>query len=167
MRGLWEKLASGLIVPPIRWLHHPCCCGSGPPDGPCPWCETAIPFRIQLVIADVVDGLLCDQCDENLNDTFVLDWRQYEPSTGLCCWTYDFGSEVCSERQWLDFILDQSAASVSFSSDPCGLTSDNILFNKTITQPFNCQTLSLSMDPVFNNYCNTEATPATCTASSL
>jgi len=96
--------------------------------GPCPYCETGIPRQIQLVIANVVDGLLCAVCDENLNTTFVLDWIGFQPSISTCCY---------------------------------------MLFRKSLSTPMNCQTFSISLDPIYNNYCDTEATPATCIATAL
>jgi hypothetical protein len=80
-------------VPRAFWSpSRRCCCVT------CPWCSGTIPEQYQVVISGVTDWLpFCDECDEKLNDTFVLDqYGDFYTGTS-CCWRYELPSAVCTD----------------------------------------------------------------------
>lgn len=84
----WQRLASGLYVPPLLnfspgYPCSPCCEGIK-----CPCACTDAWVDIEVTFAGVADGL-CSDCDPSFNDTFILTRTLNDClATGRCYWRY-------------------------------------------------------------------------------
>ena len=149
----WTKLASGLIVPPVRHLHHPCCRKQF--KGPCPYCETSIPQQVQLEISGLGDAdppwdEYCNFTCGSLNTTFILDWHRVCRYWPVCMWRYKFDPPFCVYHGWLTFNLMGIPTSSVFveliggTLDPCWSTR-TIFFKDAVTSPLHCQDLNITL----------------------
>ena len=160
----WQKLISGLYVPPYLKFGagYPCpeCCDV------CPHC-TNTPTNLSVTITGITDTPSCDQCTQ-FNGTFVLDGFKVEsPSlTDICHWQYDVGACVVDSKIFAHFGFLHSPSfcrdspankslSVSIVSFPFG-----IVFKKVFATPYNCTTwssenLPLCQDATF--HCDTSS----------
>ncbi len=85
----WQKLTSGLYVPPyIKFAPpgHPCCCDE---TVECAFCTGASPEQMEVTLSNVTNGT-CVDCDVLWNNTFVLDRYLGSP----CDWSYFF-AQTC------------------------------------------------------------------------
>lgn len=83
-----------------RGLARRCCC-----DEVCPNCGGTTPDQFEVVITGVLpfEFFDCVNCND-LNDTYILDWSENNPTTGepdsQCHWVYFLPSRICG----IDFI---------------------------------------------------------------
>ena len=97
MRRNWERLKSGLYVPPFlkrlhrdqRGLWYPCCNGNGGVS--CPGCIDKAPLQWKVVIDDVIDED-CANC-QLYNATWYPDFVTAGPYS--CLWSVDGVGDVC------------------------------------------------------------------------
>ncbi len=100
-RRKWNRLASGLYVPPFigrllpkvpkaEFAGYPCC----RPGRTCSLCDVTdgvSPLRQQVVLAGYAEPA-CGSC-ASVNDIYVL--TQAEAPTTACRWIYQFPSPLC------------------------------------------------------------------------
>lgn len=76
---LWDNKLLLEPAPDLPVANHvDCCCPSGQP---CDWCSGGMPLQVQVNLAGISDNG-CDECDPNLNDSFIAD----RVSTGSTCY---------------------------------------------------------------------------------
>ena len=110
-RTPWEKLSSGIYVPPLlnfsRWYPCPDCCdtgtGTGTGESDCPYCTgSVLPEEFEVVIAGVTNSV-CADCLAVLNGTFVVSylyygemwWYQFGKTLWGCQWIYESEDDYC------------------------------------------------------------------------
>lgn len=98
-KPLWEKLASGLFVPPYLKFApgYPCCCA-------CMECVFCKNNRAPCSWEVTIDGIMesdtdaCGSCD-SFNDTYILEFDTTAPTH--CAWQYDFDFPGICDREWI------------------------------------------------------------------
>ena len=101
----WQKLTSGLYVPPYLQFApgYPCCCDEEVCPCPVDTCaEGCLPPFLEMTINGITEQAPedCGSCS-GLNGTFILDRIETSPEGDFsyippCTWLYIFPSPICS-----------------------------------------------------------------------
>jgi len=162
----WDRLESGLYVPPVLSRQgrprmspgYPCCCGN---DLVCIACSGIVPQNLQVVLSGIVNlnpANVCANCSD-LDGTYIVTY------VGNCYWFYNLGDEICPTAGNLSIAVQVSSKTIQVYLDTSSYDSK---WYKVFPSAVPCNSLnneSLAPNIYTMNLCDVSA--ATCFVTSL